>query len=246
MGGRNLLRARAPGGPTGFPGVETSWGRIALVLLIAAVAYWWWLRRPRLDRTLWTVLAVAAVNWFLSALNAFAGGETDDQPLPDAGALHPDNPRLPVSGSRPARNWLLVGPWASCSRSARTSSSTNEQDLQTQSGLDPRRHGGARDRQGLGRPRLPAQPRRRRHRTLINVFAGKYFEAVDEFGSAPPTRSPSRKRRRRKDGARPTSCSPPPCRSSPKTSPASTTAAAVAKCVEGAPARTKKSSSGRA
>jgi hypothetical protein len=166
--------------------VDTSWGRIALIVLIAAVASWWWLRKPRLDPTLWTVLAVAAANWILSALNAFAGREPTTSRYQYAGAVFV----LMIlacllSGSRPRRNWLIVGALASVLAIGPNIVVLHEASkIYKHEAVITRADTAALEiSKGSVEPGFQLNPEAAGTGTLINIFAGKYFEAVAEFGS---------------------------------------------------------------
>jgi hypothetical protein len=166
--------------------VDTSWGRIALVVLTAAVAYWWWLRRPKLDRTLWTVLAVAAANWILSALNAFAGREPTTSRYQYAGAIFV----LMIlacllRGARPRRNWLIAAAIAAVFAIGPNIVVLHEASkIYKREAVITRSDTAAIEiAKGSVDPNFQLNPEYAGTGTLINIFAGKYLEAVQEFGS---------------------------------------------------------------
>jgi hypothetical protein len=166
--------------------VDTSWGRIALIILIGAVAYWWWLRKPRLDRTLWTVLAVAGANWILSALNAFAGREPTTSRYQYAGAVFVLMiVACLLSGSRPRRNWLLVGALAAVLAIGPNIVVLHEASkIYKRESVITRADTAALEiAKGSVDPGFQLNPEQAGTGTLINIFAGRYFEAVEEFGS---------------------------------------------------------------
>ncbi len=184
--------AVAVGSVTGLgtgPGlvVETSWGRIFLVALVVAVGIWLARRpRPRIDRGLWAIAAVAAVNWILAALNAFVGREPTTSRYQYAGVIFV----LAIlacllTDLRPTRNWLIgaavllvlaVGPnIVSLHEGAKgykreavlTRSDTAAIEIAAKT-VDPN---------------FELTPEIAGTGALINVFAGGYLEAVDEYGS---------------------------------------------------------------
>ena len=132
------------------------------------------------------MLAVAAVNWFLSALNAFAGREPTTSRYQYAGAVF----ILMIlacllSGSRPRRNWLLVGALAVVFAIGPNVVVLHEASkIYKREAVLTRADTAALEiAKGSVDPGFQLNPEDAGTGTLINVFAGKYFEAVDEFGS---------------------------------------------------------------
>jgi hypothetical protein len=166
--------------------VDTSWGRIAAVCLAAAIAYWWWRRKPRLDRMLWSVLAVAAANWILSALNAFAGREPTTSRYQYAGAIF----ILMIvasllSGARPRRGWLIAGAVAVVLAIGPNIVVLHEgsKNYKREATITRADTAAIEIAQKTVDPQFELSPEYAGTGALINVFAGKYLEAVDEFGS---------------------------------------------------------------
>jgi hypothetical protein len=166
--------------------VDTSWGRIAAAVLVGAVAYWWWLRRPRLDRTLWPILAVAMANWLLAAFNAFAGREPGSSRYQYAGAIFVLGIlACLLSGARPRRNWLIagavlvllaVGPNIVVLREA--SKGYKKEAILTRADT-----AAIEIARNSVEPLFELVPENAGTGALINVYAAKYLEAVEEFGS---------------------------------------------------------------
>lgn len=166
--------------------VDTTWGRIALVVLAAAVAYWWWLRRPKLNPTLWTVLAVAAVNWIISALNAFAGREPTTSRYQYAGAIFVLMIVASLlSGVRPRRTWLIAGALAAIFAIGPNIVVLHEASkIYKREAVITRSDTAAIEiAEHTVEPGFQLNPEEAGTGTLINIFAGKYLEAVEEFGS---------------------------------------------------------------
>jgi hypothetical protein len=166
--------------------VDSSWGRIVAVLLAGGVAYWWLLRRPRLDRTLWPILAVAMANWALAAFNAFAGREPASSRYQYAGAIFVLGIlACLLSGARPRRNWLIagavlvliaVGPNLVALREA--SRSYKREAVLTRADT-----AAIEIARNSVEPLFELVPENAGTGALVNIYAGKYLEAVEEFGS---------------------------------------------------------------
>jgi hypothetical protein len=165
--------------------VDPVWGRAILVALVVVLGYRQW-RRPGFFPGLWPVAAAAGANWFLTAFNAFPGREPGASRYQYAGAvfilLILANLLKGVRITRPVL-WvaagvtvLAVGPnlvvldQGSNSLRAQavfTRSDTAAIEIARRS-VDP----------GFQlNPELAGTP------SLVNVFAGPYLEAVDEYGS---------------------------------------------------------------
>jgi hypothetical protein len=166
--------------------VDTTWGRIAALVLVGGVAYWWWLRRPRLDRTLWPILAAATANWILTAFSAFAGREPTSSRYQYAGAIFVLGIlACLLSGARPRRNWLIagavlvllaVGPNLVALREA----SKNYKKEAVLTRADTAAIEIARN---SVEPLFELVPENAGTGALVNVYAAQYLEAVEEFGS---------------------------------------------------------------
>jgi hypothetical protein len=167
--------------------VETAWGRIFLVGLVVAVGIWLARRpRPRIDRGLWAIAAVAAVNWILAALNAFAGREPTTSRYQYAGVIFV----LAIlacllTDLRPARNWLIGA-------AALVVLAVGPNIVSLHEGAKGYKHEAVLTRSDTAAieiagktvdPNFELSPEIAGTGALINVFAGDYLEAVDEYGS---------------------------------------------------------------
>ena len=175
---------------------------------------------------LWPVVAAAAANWFLTAFNASPGREPGASRYQYVGGVfvlmilanllrgRALQPARPLDRRRRDRRRGRGQPRRPQGRAV---------TISTAGDADPVRHGRDRDRPPQRRPRVPAQPRTGGHPVLINIFAGPYLEAVDEYGSpaySPSELDPAPAQARRR---RPTWSSPRPCRSRPSPASAPTT-----------------------
>jgi hypothetical protein len=161
------------------------WGRAILVALVVVLGYRQ-LRRPGVFPGLWPVVAAAAANWFLTAFNAFPGREPGSSRYQYAGAIFIllilANLLKGVRVSR-AAIWvgalvtiLAVGPNLVVLKQG--SDSLRQQAVFTRSdtaAIEIARRTVAPEFQL--NPELAGTP------SLVNVFAGPYLEAVDEYGS---------------------------------------------------------------
>jgi hypothetical protein len=165
--------------------VDPVWGRAILVALVVVLGYRQ-VRKPGFFPGLWPVVAAAGTSWFLTALNAFPGREPGASRYQYAGAIFIllilANLLKGVRVTRPAL-WvaagvtvLAVGP--NLVVLDQGSNSLRAQAVLTRSGtaaieiarrsVDP----------GFQlNPELAGTP------SLVDVFAGTYLEAVDEYGS---------------------------------------------------------------
>ena len=166
--------------------VDEVWSRIVAVALIAAVALWWSRRRPRIDRVLWPLLAVAAANWILAAFNDEAGRGPTASRYQYGGAIFVVAILACLFiGSRPSRNWLIAGAVATAlaigpnivvmheagehykSEAVVTRADTAALEIAAET-VEP----------GFQlNPEIAGTP------VLVNVLAGPYLEAVAEHGS---------------------------------------------------------------
>jgi hypothetical protein len=166
--------------------VDTTWGRIASVCLVAGVAYWWWIRKPKVDRMLWPVLTVAGANWILAALNAFAGREPTTSRYQYAGAIFILMILASLlNGARPRRGWLIAGGVATVLAIGpnvvvlHESSKTYKREA-TITRADT---AAIEISKKTVDPLFELTPENAGTGALINIFAGEYLEAVEEFGS---------------------------------------------------------------
>jgi hypothetical protein len=169
--------------------VDLTWSRIVALLVVIGVALWWRARHlvaSRLDRALWTVLAAGLANWALAALNAFAGREPTSSRYQYESAIFV----LLIlaclfNGARPTRNWLIAGGVAvilaigpnivvlhEASKNYKREAVLTRADTAAieiaQRTIDPNFELTA-ENAGTG--------------ALVNVYGGKYLEAVSEYGS---------------------------------------------------------------
>jgi hypothetical protein len=165
--------------------VDPVWGRAILVALVVVLGYRQ-LRKPGFVPGLWPVVAAAAAYWFLAAFNAFPGREPGASRYQYAGAvfilLILANLLKGVRVARPAL-WvaaavtlLAVGPNLVVLKQG--ANSLRQQAVFTRS--DTAAIEIARRTVDPGfqlNPELAGTP------SLVNVFAGPYLEAVDEYGS---------------------------------------------------------------
>lgn len=166
--------------------VDLVWSRILAVALVAAVAVWWSRHRPRIDRVLWPILAVAAANWVLAAFNEYAGRGPTASRYQYAGAIFV----LAILaclfvGTRPSRNWLIAGAVATV-----LAIGPNVVVLHEASDYYKREAAITRgDTAALEiasrtvEPGFQLNPEIAGTPVLVNVFAGEYLEAVAEHGS---------------------------------------------------------------
>lgn len=166
--------------------VDLVWSRILAVALVAAVAVWWSRRRPRIDRILWPILAVAAANWVLAAFNDYAGRGPTASRYQYAGAIFVLAILACIFvGTRPNRNWLIAGAVATV-----LAIGPNVVVLHEASDYYKREAAITRgDTAALEiasrtvEPGFQLNPEIAGTPVLVNVFAGEYLEAVAEHGS---------------------------------------------------------------
>jgi hypothetical protein len=166
--------------------VDVSWGRLFLFALVVAIGLWVRARRPRIDRGLWPVLAVALVNWILAALNAFAGREPTTSRYQYAGAIF----ILAILACllvdlRPTRNWLIaaavlvvlaIGPNLVVLHEA--SKNYKREAVITRSDT-----AAIEIASETVKPEFELGPEVAGTAALVNVYAAPYLQAVAEYGS---------------------------------------------------------------
>jgi len=174
------------------PGVggapDVSWGRALLIGVLLLIGYWLVKRRPRpaLDPGLWPILAAAFANWFLTAFNDFPGRDPSSSRYQYAGVIFvlmiASNL---MAGTRPGRRTLMVlaavmllavGPNLVIledghdqlkPQSVLTRADTSALEIASRT-VDP-------DFQLT--EAVAGTP------SLINLYAGKYLEVADRYGS---------------------------------------------------------------
>jgi hypothetical protein len=168
------------------------WGALVLVALIVALAYRQLRVRPGIARGLWPVAAAAAAFWILLAFNQSPGRDASASRYQYGGAIFVVLILANLlQGVRPGRRVLLFaatvtavgvalnlvvlhqGRNALLQQAVLTRADTAAIEIARRS-VDP---------EFQLNPELAGTP------TLVDVFAGKYFQAVDEYGS--PAYSPA-------------------------------------------------------
>jgi hypothetical protein len=183
-------------------GMNPLWGRAILVALVVVLGYRQ-LRKPGFYSGLWPIAAVATVNWFLTAFNEFAGRVPTASRYQYAGAVF----ILMILANllkdvRPSRNVLLL-----CAAVTALAVGPNLVVLKQggaylkQQGVLTRSDTAAIEiaRRTVD-PEFQLNPEIAGTPALVNVFAGPYLEAVDEFGS--PSYSVSELRSAPEEGRR--------------------------------------------
>jgi uncharacterized membrane protein len=166
--------------------IDPIWSRVLTVALVGVVALWWSRHRPRIDRVLWPVLAVALANWVLTALNTFGGREPTASRYQYGGAIFVLLILSCIfSGVRPSRNWLIA-----LAVGAVLAIGPNIVVLHEASKLYKRETAISRaDTAALEiasrtvEPEFQLNPEISGTPVLVNVLAGPYLEAVAEHGS---------------------------------------------------------------
>lgn len=170
---------------------DLSWGRAILVALVVIVVYQQ-LHRPAVFRWFWPVAAAASANWFLTAFNEFAGRAPVSSRYQYAGAIFILMLLANLfNGARPGKRVLIaaavvtvvaVGPNLVTLNDGRMV--LNQQSVFTRAG------GGA-----IEIARRTVEPDFQLTEdvagtpSLVNIYAGEYLKAVDEYGS--PAYSPA-------------------------------------------------------
>jgi hypothetical protein len=166
---------------------DLSWGRALLVGAGILLGYWL-LRRPRpqVNPGLWPILAAAMANWFLTAFNAFPGRDPSSSRYQYAGVIFV---LMIVSnllaGVRPGKKTVAVLALVTALAVAPNivSLENGEDQLEQQSMLT---------QADLAALEIAARTVPEDFQltddvsgtpSLINIYAGEYLEAVDEYGS---------------------------------------------------------------
>jgi hypothetical protein len=161
------------------------WGATLLVGLVAAVGYRQW-RRPGFDPGLWPAAAAALANWFLTAFNQMPGRDPTSSRYQYASCIFI---LLVLSnllaGVRPGRRGVLLGgaitllaisPNLVVLKDGRDFFETQTVLTRADTAAIEIAHRTVSPEFELG-PEVAGTP------SLVDVFAGKYLEAVDEYGS---------------------------------------------------------------
>jgi hypothetical protein len=170
---------------------ETFWGAILLVAIVAVVVSRQ-LRRPGFDHGFWPVAAAAATNWFLTAFNQFSGREPTSSRYQYASAVFIILMLANLlAKERFGRRAVLVG--AAVTLLAIGPNLVVLKDgsdvFETQSVLTRADTGAIEIARRTIAPEFELGPEIAGTPGLVDIFAGKYLEAVDEYGS--PAYSPT-------------------------------------------------------
>jgi hypothetical protein len=173
-------------GPTLSGGsIDLGWGREILVALIVVVGYRQ-LRRPGFFPGLWPVAAAAAANWLLTALNAFPGREPTSSRYQYAGAIFVILILANLfKGVRVSRAVVIIGAIVTAAAVGPNLVALKDgADVLKQQSVFTRADTAALEiAQRTVAPDFQLNPEVAGTPSLINVFAGEYLQAVDEYGS---------------------------------------------------------------
>jgi hypothetical protein len=164
---------------------ELLWGAVLVAVIAAALGYRRW-QRPGFDAGLWPVVAAAGFNWFLTAFNQIPGRDPSSSRYQYAGCVFIvmalanllakerfGRRTLVVAG---VVTLLALGPNLVVLKDGRDSLS--EQSDLARAGTAALE---------ISRRTVPSEfqlsPEVIGTPALVDVFAGRYFEAVDEYGS---------------------------------------------------------------
>jgi len=164
---------------------EPVWGRAMLIALIVVLGFRQ-LRKPGFPPGLWPVAAAAAANWFLTAFNQFPGREPVASRYQYASAIF----ILMIlanllAGERfRTRTLVLGGAIVALAIGPNLVVLKEGRDLLKDQSVYTRTDTAAIEiaRRTVA-PRFQLTPEVAGTPSLINVYAGKYLQAVDEFGS---------------------------------------------------------------
>jgi hypothetical protein len=165
--------------------MDPLWGRAILVALVVVLGYRQ-LRKPGFSPGLWPIAAVATANWFLTAFNEFAGRVPTASRYQYAGAVF----ILMILANllkdvRPSRNILLMG-------AVMILAAVGPNLVVLKQGADYLKQQAVLSRSNTAAieiarrtidPEFQLDPEVAGTPALVNVFAGPYLEAVDEYGS---------------------------------------------------------------
>jgi hypothetical protein len=168
-----------------------AWKWAALVALVAALGYRLW-KKPGFSPGLWPVVAVAATNWFLTAFNASAGRDPGASRYQYVGAVFVlmilANLLQGIQLSRRTL-WIAAAVTLASVGANLASLKQGGDNLQQQALLTRSGTAAIEIARGSVDPGFQLNPELVGTSSLINVFAGPYLEAVDEYGS--PAYSPA-------------------------------------------------------
>ncbi len=180
VGSVSGLGASPLGGPA-----DPGWGRAILVALVVVLGYRQ-LRKPGLYPGLWPVAAAAASNWFLTAFNLFPGRDPASSRYQYGGAIFVLMILANLlKGVRPSRGVLIaaavvttlaIGPNLVVLRDG-------GEILEPQSVLTRADGAAIEIARRTVDPEFQLSPEVAGTPSLVNVYAGEYLEAVDEYGS---------------------------------------------------------------
>ena len=165
--------------------VETTWGAVLLAVIVAALLFRR-RQRPGFDPGLWPVAAAALVNWFLTAFNQMPGRDPTSSRYQYASCIlilmllanllarERFGRRAVLIGA--AVTLLALGPNLVVLKDGRDS-------FEAQSVLTRADTGAIEIARRTVSPEFQLNPEVAGTPTLVDVFAGKYLEAVDEYGS---------------------------------------------------------------
>ena len=176
-------------GPNPEPGLNPVWSWLIVGAIALATAGWVAVRRSRgirVSRCVWPVAAIACSNWFLTALNYFHGREATNSRYQYAGAIFVL--MLVASlfdGVRPRRLTVAVGAVVAALAVVphivvlgKGADFLDEQSVLTRADT-----GAMEIARNTIDPGFQLSPEVAGTTTLINVTAGEYFAATDEYGS---------------------------------------------------------------
>ncbi len=175
------LSASPAGGPA-----DASWGRVLLVALVVLLTLRQ-LRKPGLAPGLWPVAAAAAANWLLTAFNQFPGRDPVSSRYQYAGAFFVLMILANLfTGLRPSRRALiLAGVVTLVAIGPNLVVLKNASNLLDQQAVFTKADTAAIEiAQRTVAPELELTPELAGTLSLINIYAGDYLEAVEEYGSA--------------------------------------------------------------
>lgn len=166
-------------------GIELFWGAVLLAVIVALLVYRQ-LRKPGFDRGLWPVAAAAAANWFLTAFNQIPGRDPASSRYQYASCvfivLVLSNL---LAGERFSRRAILIGGAITLLAIAPNLVVLKDgsETFERQSVLTRADTAAIEIAERTVSPEFELTPEVAGTHSLIDIFAGKYLEAVDEFGS---------------------------------------------------------------
>jgi hypothetical protein len=165
--------------------IQPLWGWALLVALAVVLGYRQ-LRRPGFSRDLWPVAAAAAAYWFLMAFNQIPGREATTSRYQYGGAIFVLLILANVlRGVRPSRNTLvLVGVLTALAAGPNLVVLKNGRDsFEVQSVLTRADTAAIEIARRTVAPEFQLSPEIAGTATLVDISAGPYLTAVDEYGS---------------------------------------------------------------